>query len=163
MVRGDTLSAIAKEVRQRQQIPKAIFEANRPMPSHPDKDLPGQKLRIPPWPEPGGRESRQVCPRRPVSPMYKKLTRQQADWLRAAHAAHLGAHHRRPGDCRYRLRALTGAEAHSGPAPGVFAAPGAFPGEKWPIPAPTGHTSIDFGDPASFCACRSGDPFQVIK
>ena len=45
--RGDTLSAIAKTYYDNAgQYPK-IFEANRPMLSHPDKIYPGQMLRIP--------------------------------------------------------------------------------------------------------------------
>ena len=45
--RGDTLSAIAKTYYDNAgQYPK-IFEANRPMLSHPDKIYPGQTLRIP--------------------------------------------------------------------------------------------------------------------
>ena len=45
--RGDTLSAIAKTYYGNAgQYPK-IFEANRPMLSHPDKIYPGQMLRIP--------------------------------------------------------------------------------------------------------------------
>ena len=48
VVRGDTLSAIAKTYYgDASQYPK-IFEANKPMLSHPDKIYPGQKLRIPP-------------------------------------------------------------------------------------------------------------------
>jgi nucleoid-associated protein YgaU len=47
VVRGDTLSAIAKTYYGNAgQYPK-IFEANRPMLGHPDKIYPGQKLRIP--------------------------------------------------------------------------------------------------------------------
>lgn len=47
MVRGDTLSAIAKTYYgDANQYPK-IFEANKPMPNHPDKIYPGQLLRIP--------------------------------------------------------------------------------------------------------------------
>jgi nucleoid-associated protein YgaU len=47
VVRGDTLSAIAKTFYgNANQYPK-IFEANRPMLSHPDKIYPGQLLRIP--------------------------------------------------------------------------------------------------------------------
>ncbi len=47
VVRGGTLSAIAKACYgNANQYPK-IFEANRPMLSHPDKIYPGQKLRIP--------------------------------------------------------------------------------------------------------------------
>jgi len=45
--KGDTLSAIAKaEYGDANQYPK-IFEANKPMLSHPDKIYPGQVLRIP--------------------------------------------------------------------------------------------------------------------
>jgi nucleoid-associated protein YgaU len=48
VVRGDTLSAIAKKYYgDASKYPK-IFEANKPMLSHPDKIYPGQKLRIPP-------------------------------------------------------------------------------------------------------------------
>jgi nucleoid-associated protein YgaU len=48
VVRGDTLSAIAKKYYgDANKYPK-IFEANKPMLSHPDKIYPGQKLRIPP-------------------------------------------------------------------------------------------------------------------
>ena len=48
VVRGDTLSAIAKKYYgDANKYPK-IFEANKPMLSHPDKISPGQKLRIPP-------------------------------------------------------------------------------------------------------------------
>ncbi len=48
MVRGDTLSAIAKKYYgDASKYPK-IFEANKPMLSDPDKIYPGQKLRIPP-------------------------------------------------------------------------------------------------------------------
>ena len=47
VVRGDTLSAIAKKYYgDANKYPK-IFEANQPMLSHPDKIYPGQKLRIP--------------------------------------------------------------------------------------------------------------------
>ena len=48
VVRGDTLSAIAKKYYGNANKYPAIFEANRPMLSHPDKIYPGQKLRIPP-------------------------------------------------------------------------------------------------------------------
>lgn len=48
VVRGDTLSAIAKKFYGNANKYMAIFEANRPMLSHPDKIYPGQKLRIPP-------------------------------------------------------------------------------------------------------------------
>jgi nucleoid-associated protein YgaU len=44
---GDTLSAIAKKFYGDANKYNAIFEANRPMLSHPDKIYPGQKLRIP--------------------------------------------------------------------------------------------------------------------
>ena len=47
VVRGDTLSAIAKEYYGNAGKYPVIFEANRPMLSHPDKIYPGQKLRIP--------------------------------------------------------------------------------------------------------------------
>jgi nucleoid-associated protein YgaU len=47
VVRGDTLSAIAKsQYGNAGQYPK-IFEANKPMLSNPDKIYPGQVLRIP--------------------------------------------------------------------------------------------------------------------
>ena len=48
VVRGDSLSAIAKEYYGNANKYMAIFEANKPMLSHPDKIYPGQKLRIPP-------------------------------------------------------------------------------------------------------------------
>ena len=48
VVRGDTLSAIAKQYYGNAGKYMAIFEANKPMLSHPDKIYPGQKLRIPP-------------------------------------------------------------------------------------------------------------------
>lgn len=44
---GDTLSAIAKKVYGDANKYMVIFEANKPMLSHPDKIYPGQKLRIP--------------------------------------------------------------------------------------------------------------------
>jgi len=44
---GDTLSKIAKEVYGDPMKYNAIFEANQPMLSHPDKIYPGQMLRIP--------------------------------------------------------------------------------------------------------------------
>lgn len=44
---GDTLSAIAKKYYGDTSKYNAIFEANRPMLTHPDKIYPGQKLRIP--------------------------------------------------------------------------------------------------------------------
>jgi hypothetical protein len=78
--------------------------------------------------------------------MYKKLTRQQANRLEqrtlrtsvltivALAIAGIGYGPPPTG---------AGVEAHSGPAPGVFAASwGLFPGEKWPIPAPTGHDQL---------------------
>ena len=48
VVRGDTLSAIAKKYYGDANKYPVIFEANKPMLSHPDKIYPGQKLRIPP-------------------------------------------------------------------------------------------------------------------
>jgi nucleoid-associated protein YgaU len=48
VVRGDTLSKIAKEYYGNAMAYPAIFEANKPMLSHPDKIYPGQMLRIPP-------------------------------------------------------------------------------------------------------------------
>ena len=45
--RGDTLSAISKKVYGNANLYNQIFEANRPMLSHPDKIYPGQVLRIP--------------------------------------------------------------------------------------------------------------------
>ena len=45
--RGDTLSAIAKTYLGNANAYTAIFEANKPMLSHPDKIYPGQMLRIP--------------------------------------------------------------------------------------------------------------------
>jgi nucleoid-associated protein YgaU len=47
VARGDTLSAIAKKYYGDAAKYPAIFEANRPMLSNPDKIYPGQKLRIP--------------------------------------------------------------------------------------------------------------------
>ncbi|MER1978874.1 peptidoglycan-binding protein LysM, partial [Pseudocitrobacter faecalis] len=44
---GDTLSAISKTVYGNANLYNKIFEANRPMLSHPDKIYPGQTLRIP--------------------------------------------------------------------------------------------------------------------
>ena len=47
VVKGDTLSAIAKkQYGDANQYPK-IFEANKPMLRHPDKIYPGQVLRLP--------------------------------------------------------------------------------------------------------------------
>lgn len=45
--KGDTLSAIAKREYGDPNKYNAIFEANRPMLTHPDKIYPGQVLRIP--------------------------------------------------------------------------------------------------------------------
>ena len=47
VAKGDTLSAIAKKYYGDANKYNAIFEANRPMLSSPDKIYPGQKLRIP--------------------------------------------------------------------------------------------------------------------
>lgn len=47
VVRGDTLSAIAKACYGNANAYMKIFEANKPMLGHPDKIYPGQKLRIP--------------------------------------------------------------------------------------------------------------------
>ena len=47
VVRGDTLSAIAKTYLGNANAYTKIFEANKPMLSHPDKIYPGQMLRIP--------------------------------------------------------------------------------------------------------------------
>ncbi len=48
VVKGDTLSAIAKKFYGNANLYPKIFEANRPMLGHPDKIYPGQLLRIPP-------------------------------------------------------------------------------------------------------------------
>ncbi len=48
VVSGDTLSKIAKEYYGNANQYMPIFEANKPMLSHPDKIYPGQMLRIPP-------------------------------------------------------------------------------------------------------------------
>jgi nucleoid-associated protein YgaU len=45
---GDTLSKISKQVYGDANQYQKIFEANKPMLTHPDKIYPGQKLRIPP-------------------------------------------------------------------------------------------------------------------
>ena len=45
---GDTLSKIAKEFYGNANEYPRIFEANKPMLTHPDKIYPGQNLRIPP-------------------------------------------------------------------------------------------------------------------
>lgn len=47
VVKGDTLSAISKKYYGDANKYQQIFEANKPMLSHPDKIYPGQKLRIP--------------------------------------------------------------------------------------------------------------------
>ncbi len=47
VVKGDTLSKVAKEFYGNANKYPVIFEANRPMLSHPDKIYPGQVLRIP--------------------------------------------------------------------------------------------------------------------
>ena len=46
--KGDTLSKIAEEEYGNANLYNAIFEANKPMLTHPDKIFPGQVLRIPP-------------------------------------------------------------------------------------------------------------------
>jgi len=48
VVRGDTLSKIAKEMYGNANKYPVIFEANKPMLKDPDKIYPGQVLRIPP-------------------------------------------------------------------------------------------------------------------
>ena len=48
VVSGDTLSKIAKHAYGDANKYPVIFEANKPMLSHPDKIYPGQVLRIPP-------------------------------------------------------------------------------------------------------------------
>jgi nucleoid-associated protein YgaU len=48
VVRGDTLSAIARKYYGNANRYMVIFEANKPMLNHPDKIYPGQALRIPP-------------------------------------------------------------------------------------------------------------------
>jgi nucleoid-associated protein YgaU len=50
VVSGDTLSKIAKQFYGNANAYNPIFEANRPMLTHPDKIYPGQVLRIPPQP-----------------------------------------------------------------------------------------------------------------
>jgi nucleoid-associated protein YgaU len=45
--RGDTLSAIAREMYGKASLYSRIFEANRPLLSDPDRIYPGQVLRIP--------------------------------------------------------------------------------------------------------------------
>lgn len=46
--KGDTLGKIAKEYYGNAMKYPVIFEANKPMLTHPDKIYPGQVLRIPP-------------------------------------------------------------------------------------------------------------------
>lgn len=48
VAKGDTLSAIAKKFYNNANAYPQIFEANKPMLTHPDKIYPGQVLRIPP-------------------------------------------------------------------------------------------------------------------
>ena len=48
VVSGDTLSKISKQYYGDANQYMKIFEANKPMLSHPDKIYPGQMLRIPP-------------------------------------------------------------------------------------------------------------------
>ena len=48
VVKGDTLSKIAAQHYGNANKYPVIFEANKPMLSHPDKIYPGQNLRIPP-------------------------------------------------------------------------------------------------------------------
>ena len=48
VVRGDTLSKVSKEFYGNANLYNKIFEANKPMLSHPDKIYSGQMLRIPP-------------------------------------------------------------------------------------------------------------------
>jgi LysM repeat protein len=48
VAKGDTLSGIAKRLYGDPNLYPQIFEANRPMLSHPDKIYPGQVLRVPP-------------------------------------------------------------------------------------------------------------------
>jgi nucleoid-associated protein YgaU len=50
--KGDTLSKISKQFYGTPNKYNLIFEANRPLLSHPDKIYPGQNLRIPPLPQP---------------------------------------------------------------------------------------------------------------
>jgi len=45
--KGDTLSAVSKEVYGNANLYNKIFEANKPMLSSPDRIYPGQVLRIP--------------------------------------------------------------------------------------------------------------------
>ena len=48
VVKGDTLSKISKQFYGDANEYQKIFEANKPMLTHPDKIYPGQNLRIPP-------------------------------------------------------------------------------------------------------------------
>ena len=48
VIKGDTLSKIAKDFYGNANEYPKIFEANKPMLTHPDKIYPGQNLRIPP-------------------------------------------------------------------------------------------------------------------
>jgi len=48
VVKGDTLSKISKQFYGDANDYQKIFEANKPMLTHPDKIYPGQNLRIPP-------------------------------------------------------------------------------------------------------------------
>lgn len=48
VVKGDTLSKVAKEMYGNANAYMTIFKANEPMLSHPDKIYPGQVLRVPP-------------------------------------------------------------------------------------------------------------------
>lgn len=48
VAKGDTLSAISKRLYGDANKYNKIFEANRPMLTHPDKIYPGQVLRVPP-------------------------------------------------------------------------------------------------------------------
>ena len=48
VVKGDTLSKISKQFYGDANQYQKIFEANKPMLTHPDKIYPGQNLRIPP-------------------------------------------------------------------------------------------------------------------
>ena len=48
VVKGDTLSKIAKQHYGDANLYPRIFEANQPLLKHPDKIYPGQNLRIPP-------------------------------------------------------------------------------------------------------------------
>jgi len=52
VVKGDTLSKIAREYYGVMRLFDVIFDANKPMLAHPDEIYPGQVLRIPPVPAP---------------------------------------------------------------------------------------------------------------